>query len=138
MPHLVKPGRTVVTVLTAVLGASVVAPGASAGTERVSVDDAGGGVNGPSGEAAVSGRGRHVAFVSEASNLVAGDTNDSMDVFVRDREAGRTERVSVGSGGTQADGHSFEASISADGRDVAFLSSVTEVSFCQAVNSWRQ
>ena len=46
--------------------------------------------------------GAFVAFESSASNLVAGDTNDSNDVFVRDRVAGTTERVSVSSDGAQA------------------------------------
>jgi len=40
-----------------------------------------------------------VAFLSRATNLVPGDTNDAFDVFVRDRVAQLTRRVSVGPGG---------------------------------------
>jgi len=66
--------------------------------------------------------GRFVAFESRATNLVPGDTNEAWDVFVRDRSAGTTERISVASDGTQGDGHSGGASICADGRFVAFHS----------------
>jgi Tol biopolymer transport system component len=68
----------------------------------------------------MSADGRYVAFNSRASNLVDGDTNGMFDVFVRDRQTGATERVSVAGDGTQANGQSFEPSISADGRYVAF------------------
>ena len=72
---------------------------------------------------ALSGDGRFVVFASLAANLVPEDTNRVADVFVRDREAGTIERVSVGVGGAQADGASFgHVSISADGRLVAFRS----------------
>jgi Tol biopolymer transport system component len=53
-------------------------------------------------------------------NLVPGDTNNSYDVFVRDRAAGTLERVSVDSAGVQGNDWSFAPSISADGRYVAF------------------
>ncbi len=53
---------------------------------------------------------------------MAGDTNGSQDVFLRDRLAGATERVSVATGGGQANGDSFTPAISADGRYVAFHS----------------
>lgn len=61
-----------------------------------------------------------MAFGSDATNLVAGDTNGSSDVFVRDRLTGATARVSVDSAGTQANGGSYYLSISGDGRYVAF------------------
>jgi hypothetical protein len=54
----------------------------------------------------VSADGRFVAFVSLADNLVPGDTNVSAHIFVRDRLAGTTERVSVSSAGCQANGNS--------------------------------
>jgi hypothetical protein len=69
---------------------------------------------------ALSQGGRYVAFQSAATNLVAGDTNGRNDVFVRDTVAGTTERVSVASGGTQANGASAAPAISDDGRFVAF------------------
>lgn len=70
----------------------------------------------------ISADGRYVAFVSDASNLVANDTNDTEDVFVHDRTLGETTRVSVTSDGTQATFYSTNPSISADGRYVAFQS----------------
>ncbi len=92
-------------------------------TERVSVGGDGRGGDGLSAGVALSGDGRFVAFASVASNLVPGDSNGVADVFVRDRELGTTERVSVGAAGAQADGTSFgHVSISADGRFVAFRS----------------
>ena len=70
----------------------------------------------------VSADGRFVAFTSVATNLVPGDTNGVEDIFVRDRLLGVTERVSVGSGGEQANGPSACCTISGDGRFVAFAS----------------
>lgn len=71
---------------------------------------------------AISADGRFVAFESHATNLVAGDTNEVTDIFVRDRLAGTTERASVGAGGVQATVESTDASISGDGGRVAFQS----------------
>jgi Tol biopolymer transport system component len=78
--------------------------------------------NGASGDSAFSSDGRLVAFVSDASNLVAGDTNGARDIFVRDVLAGTTERVSVDDAGAQGNGSSDSPSVSADGRYVAFHS----------------
>jgi Tol biopolymer transport system component len=73
-------------------------------------------------EVALSAGGRHLAFSSEADNLVAGDTNGTSDVFVRDRARRRTMRISVSSAGAEGDGASFSPAISAGGRYVAFAS----------------
>jgi Tol biopolymer transport system component len=89
-------------------------------TERVNVARDGGDAS--SDEPAISADGRFVAFRSAAANLVARDTNGVSDIFVRDRLAGTTERVSVGSLGGQSAGDSFDPAISADGRFVAFRS----------------
>ena len=100
------------------------------GTERVSVDSAGTQGNGWSVHASISADGRYVAFDSDATNLVPGDTNGYRDVFVHDRLTGVTERVSVDSTGSQGDGHSdpfYSPSISADGRYVAFESDATNL-----------
>jgi hypothetical protein len=91
-------------------------------TERVSIGLGGAQGNSESFGATISANARYVAFQSKASNLVPGDTNGQRDVFVRDRQAGTTERVSVGIAGTQADSGSYVAAISADGRFVAFVS----------------
>jgi Tol biopolymer transport system component len=96
-------------------------------TERVSVSTGGEQTNGQSYYPSISGDGRYVAFQSDASNLVPGDTNGCFDVFVRDRLSGTTERVSVSSAEEQGNWHSQLPCISADGRYVAFHSSATNL-----------
>ena len=86
------------------------------------MDSSGNQGNGGSYYPAVSADGRYVAFDSHASNLVVGDTNGAVDVFVHDRHTGATERVSVDGSGNQGDGHSYYSAMSADGRYVAFES----------------
>jgi hypothetical protein len=76
--------------------------------------------DGPSSDPSVSQGGRWVAFASGAADLVPGDTNGVTDVFVRDHVAKTTERVSVATGGAEADGPSRAPAISDDGRFVAF------------------
>ena len=75
----------------------------------------------------ISADGRYVAFDSLASNLVSSDTNGDWDVFVHDRETGQTTRVSIASNGTQGNGYSLWPFISADGRDVVFQSSASNL-----------
>lgn len=90
-------------------------------TERVSVDSAGNeGDDDSYGTLDLSSDGRWIAFQSGATNLVPGDNNGKFDVFVRDRVAGTTERVSVDSAGNEGDDYSARPSISGDGRFVAF------------------
>jgi Tol biopolymer transport system component len=102
-------------------------------TSRVSVATNGEQGNGWSYYPTISGNGRYVVFESEASNLVVGDTNSSVDVFVHDRQAGITSRVSVASDGSQGNGAStsiqYESNplISADGRFVAFASAASNL-----------
>jgi hypothetical protein len=91
-------------------------------TEAVSVDSSGAQGDGDCSFPSISGDGRYVAFESWATNFVPGDTNGTLDVFVRDRQLATTERVSVGPAGAQGNGESGHASISADGRCVAFHS----------------
>jgi len=94
-------------------------------TDRVSVDSGGGqGDDESLYEASITADGRHVLFNSRATNLVVGDTNLQIDVFLRDRQAGTTERISVDSGGTEGTGESnaLARALSADGRYVAFTS----------------
>jgi len=94
-------------------------------TERVSVDSAGTEADGSSSMPALSADGRYVAFRSDATNLVPGDTNALPDAFLHDRVTGATERVSVDSSGGQADGGNYAPGISADGNVVAWLSDAT-------------
>jgi WD40-like Beta Propeller Repeat len=106
------------------------APGALAApgiTTRVSVDSSGAQGNGESDLPAISADGRFVAFHSAATNLVAGDTNGFIDVFVHDRQTGITTRVSVDSSGSQGNGVSASPAISADGRFVAFHSTASNL-----------
>jgi Tol biopolymer transport system component len=103
---------------------------ASGTTERISVSSAG--IEGNSDSdcgnlTTVSSDGRYVVFESSATNLVSGDTNNAWDVFVRDRQSGTTERVSVSSNGTEADSYSAWATLSADGRCVAFESQASNL-----------
>ena len=76
----------------------------AAQTTRVSVSSSGAQAIGNSGEDSISADGRYVAFTSDAGNLVDWDTNGLSDVFVRDRVAGTTTRVSVSSTGAQGNG----------------------------------
>lgn len=98
-------------------------------TELVSLDSNGNQTDGPSLAPAISFDGRFVAFSSSASNLVDSDTNSCpgqgypgtcLDVFVRDRLLGTTQRVSTTSDGEQANGPSHIPSISGDGQMVVF------------------
>jgi Tol biopolymer transport system component len=96
-------------------------------TERVSVAGRKTEANGESWRPAISPNGRFVGFASYADNLVAGDTSVASDVFLRDRQAASTERVSVSSSEQQADNNSEAPAVSADGRFVAFTSSATNL-----------
>jgi len=96
-------------------------------TERVSVDSSGAEADGDSLVSVISADGNVIAFGSDASNLVANDTNGAYDIFVHDLSTGATERVSVDSLGAEADGTSRFPSISADGRFVAFESLATNL-----------
>ena len=95
-------------------------------TTRVSVASDGTEGNGDSRTPAISSDGRFVSFNSVATNLVSGDTNGFMDIFVHDMQTGSTTRVSVSSSGVQGDSVSGDFSrLSADGRYVTFSSGAT-------------
>jgi Tol biopolymer transport system component len=96
-------------------------------TARISVDSGGLEANAQSRSPAISSDGRFVAFYSDATNLVAGDTNGARDVFVHDRQLGTTERASIDSGSAEGNDGSYDPSISADARYVAFLSNATNL-----------
>ncbi|MEJ2562798.1 MAG: hypothetical protein P8Z42_08910 [Anaerolineales bacterium] len=91
-------------------------------TERVSIDSDGTEVFGPSSDPSVSQDGRFIAFSSDATDLVPGDTNGVKDVFVHDWAEGVTVRVSVSSSDSEANAGSNSPYISEDGRYVAFYS----------------
>jgi Tol biopolymer transport system component len=78
--------------------------------------------NGPSDFPSLDWSGRHVAFASDASNLVVGDVNGRRDVFVVDRNARRTRLVSRAIDGGPSNGDSDFPVLSGDGRLVVFTS----------------
>jgi Tol biopolymer transport system component len=109
-------------------------------TERVSISSAGVQGDAPSGATdlfggtargntagGVSADGRFVVFISDATTLVAGDTNGASDVFLRDRATQTTEVVSVSSAGTLGNAGSFDPAMSADGRIVVFASGASNL-----------
>ena len=90
--------------------------------------------DGDSSSPSISADGRYVAFLSSAKNLVDSDTNGVTDVFVRDTCTGApsgcapsTQRVSVATDGSQANGASTSATISASGRYITFKSAATNL-----------
>ncbi len=94
-------------------------------TELISRTSDGKATNDQSYFAAISGDGQVVVFSSAATNLVAGDTNNAADVFLRNRKTAKTTRISVSSTGNQAEwgiGSNGIVDISADGRYVVFSS----------------
>ena len=96
-------------------------------TTRVSVASDGTQADRDSVGPSLSADGRFVAFLSPATNLVAGDTNAVSDVFVHDRHTGQTTRVSVAGDGAQANGENNPPALSADGRFVSFTSAASNL-----------
>jgi subtilisin len=94
-------------------------------TTRVSVATGGAQAAGPSTHPSISADGNRIAFDSTAADLVLADSNGAADVFLRDRAAAATTRVSVVAGGAQAVGPSREAAISGDGNTIVFTSAAT-------------
>jgi hypothetical protein len=95
-------------------------------TTRVSVDSSGAQASGASSFSAISGDGRYVAFRSDAPDLVAGDANGAVDIFVHDTLTGQTVRASVDSAGVESDGASDTPALSIDGSSVTFYSFATK------------
>jgi Tol biopolymer transport system component len=96
-------------------------------TSRISIGPGGTEGNAGSFSPSMSADGRLIAYWSNASDLVPGDTNKSGDIFVFDRKDGSTVRISVGSGDVQGDGMSSDPSMSPDGRYVTFWSGATNL-----------
>lgn len=95
--------------------------GAANDTLLESISSSGNQSNSFSYESMVSGNGRYLAFSSDANNLVNGDNNGIIDVYIRDLERNNTECISRSSSGSLIGGYS--PSISGDGRYVTFTSS---------------
>ncbi len=107
-------------------------------TLQISIDNIGTPANGISSAPSISSDGTYIAFVSEADNLVAGDTNNVTDIFLHHQTelqatpaatpVQETSRISVANDGSQANGASDSPSMSsASGRFVAFVSSATNL-----------
>jgi Tol biopolymer transport system component len=100
---------------------------ANSALERVSLNNEGEEGNAASNFATVSEDGRYIAFSSYASNLADGELYNYLDVYVRDRWTGTTERASVDMAGQSPNGVSVNPALSADGRFVAFDSSASNL-----------
>lgn len=159
MTAMARTALAATALLAGALGATAPAGAAIFGTDpiAISVSGNGGDANGNSGGAAVSGdnrKGRYAGFHSDANNLVAGDSNGVSDVFLwkrprgqaglrltgNARPAGAFQRVSIGTGGVQANGASINPSI--DGsvakapRCVAFQSQATNLVAADKTGDW--
>ena len=108
----------------------------AATTSRASVTSTGGDPNAVSQRPSISADGRYVAFQSIATNLVPGDTNAVSDVFLRDRQAGTTRRVSTAASGAQGNAASQAAMVSGDGRYVAFDSQASNLGGSDTNGTW--
>ena len=91
-------------------------------TRRITRGHAGGDLDGPSYDPAISGDGRHVAFVSEATNLTRDSTSRAAHIYVHDLATGITDLVSRTPSGRPANGPSLRPALSQDGATVAFQS----------------
>ena len=111
-------------------------PWKSAGIELISKGAGGAPANGASYRPQLDGDSRHnprcVAFVSDASNLVKGDTNGKPDGFVYEIGSRRITRVSVDSNGRQANGATYEISIDGACERVAFTSEASNLALTKA------
>ncbi|MFO1036722.1 MAG: hypothetical protein U1E45_07750 [Geminicoccaceae bacterium] len=97
-------------------------------TRRVSVGAGGVQANGFCGDPFISADGQVVAYQSDATNLVAGDRNGLIDIFVSATSGGKTERVSVTANGQEANDESTgQPALSARGRIVLFASEGTNL-----------
>lgn len=86
----------------------------------ISKTQGGGIANRASNQAVISGNGQFVAYISRATNIVPGDTNENNDVFVYNVQTGTTQRINVTSRGNQAVGETYYPDISYDGRYVTY------------------
>jgi Tol biopolymer transport system component len=96
-------------------------------TTLVSANLSGDGGNGDSFPSCISSNGQFAVFESAASDLVSGDTNNASDVFIRDFAGGTTTLISVNTNGLASNGGSHNASVTPDGRYVAFVSAASDL-----------
>lgn len=95
--------------------------------QRLSIGRDGVESNGDSHNPSINDSGKIITYSSDATNIVTGDNNRASDVFLVDRDTGLTERMSANNRGSETDGGSNTAILSADGRYVVFLSEATNL-----------
>ena len=117
-----KPYARVLTFLFTLISFTTLTITVPAAPTQVSADSSGTVGNAASQRPSLSRDGKKIAFSSAASNLVTSDTNGTADIFVRNLETGLVERVSLAGTSEVYGGNSTSASISPDGRFVAFVS----------------
>lgn len=88
--------------------------------------------NGPSWSAVIDATGRHVAFVSTASNLTQDDRGGGADIFVADLEARTIDLITRNARGGPGNGPSGSPALSADGQRVAFQSEASDLMCARA------
>lgn len=94
---------------------------------RINLKEDGSESDGGSAGAAINGDGRYIAFTDFSDTLIPGDTNNDNDIFLFDRESGGIRRISVSSGGVESNNNSSRASLSDDGRYIAYQSLATNL-----------
>jgi hypothetical protein len=117
-------------------------PWTAGATELVSHGLGGQPGNGRSYRAAIDGDSHHapscIAFVSDASNLVPGDTNGKPDAFVYNLANKQIKRVSVDANGRQSNGSTYEVAVDGDCERVAFVSDATNLALTSTkVGAWK-
>ena len=100
---------------------------AAAQTTRVSESREGVQADRASVQPVLSANGRFVAFTSAATNLVSAEKISTSDIFLKDRESGRIDRLTIGWDGGESDGDSVAPSMSADGQFIVFQSTATNL-----------
>ncbi|MDA1260072.1 MAG: hypothetical protein O3A20_05565 [Planctomycetota bacterium] len=120
-----SPLRTLLTVAVALV--AFCATVAAQSTTRSSLSTLGAEGDLASGAPSLSANGQFIAFSSDASTLVSGDTNGVSDVFLHDRVNGTTIRVSVTSAGLEGTGASSSPMICSDARFIVFESAATDL-----------
>lgn len=118
---------TVLATAVAATSPAVAADPAAYRTERVSLTSGGAQTEKGARGGSLSADGRFVALVSESADLVPGDTNGVVDIFVRDRQTGGVERINLTPTAAQSNTAAYDPVISPDGRYVAFKSAAADL-----------
>ena len=93
----------------------------------ISVASDGTQANGASYRPSISADGQSIAFLSNASNLAANDTNSTTDAFLHNTADGSTIRVSAGPDGADANGAVNDLALAANGLQVTFQSTASNL-----------